>query len=318
MNIGILGTGFGKYHAGIYKSIPGVKIAGIAGRSKEKTEKAAEELGVRAFLDMNELISLVEVEIIDVCLPTPLHKKYVVAALESGKDVFCETPLAYSLSDAWAMIKAAKKNKKRVFVAFFNRFISEYVYAHNLINSSRLGVVRTLHCNRRTPPVWGNLAKNIILDFMIHDIDYTCWLLGKPDEVVSQGVECKTGGWDSVFISMIYKDKIAVIEGCGIMPLSAPFQTGVRLVCHQGALDIDWAMKEGTPASAITLYPEQGNTESIPIEVEDPYRAECLHVLQCLRQKKPSSIIDITQAQLSLSVALAAQKSLATGQRVAL
>ena len=49
MRIGVLGAGFGKYHARIYKSIPGAEIVGIAGRTEEKTKQAADELGIKAF-----------------------------------------------------------------------------------------------------------------------------------------------------------------------------------------------------------------------------------------------------------------------------
>jgi UDP-N-acetylglucosamine 3-dehydrogenase len=116
MRIGVLGTGFGKFHARIYKTIPGVEIIGIAGRAQEKTIQAVDELGIKAFLEMEELISDPRVDIIDVCLSTCVHEKYAVMALNAGKHVFCETPLAYSLPETERIMHAAEKNKKHVYM----------------------------------------------------------------------------------------------------------------------------------------------------------------------------------------------------------
>jgi UDP-N-acetylglucosamine 3-dehydrogenase len=310
MKIGILGTGFGKYHAQCYKSIPEVDIAGIAGRNREKTEQTAKELEVKAFFDMTELITHPEVDLIDVCLPTTVHEEYVIKALHSGKHVFCETPISYSLKEAENIFKAAKIHKRNVFVGLFNRFISEYKHAQQHMNSHTSGPIRSIFCNRRTPPIWGNLTENIILDFMIHDIDYVYWLLGHPLRVSAKGVECKQGGWESVFINLTYADKVAVIEGCAIMPLSAPFQTGLRIICQKAAMDIEWCMKGDIPESKITFYPEQGTPQPVSIQGHDPYRAECVHVLQCFKSGTPSPVIDIEHAYQSLKVALAAKESL--------
>src|SRR5512147_2086299 len=106
MRIGILGTGFGKQHAAIFSSFPDVEVVGICGRDAEKTRQAAEALDIPAYTDADKLINSAAVDAIDVCLPTALHHDFVIAALNAGKQVFCETPVAYSLDEAVEMADA--------------------------------------------------------------------------------------------------------------------------------------------------------------------------------------------------------------------
>ncbi|MBN1797612.1 MAG: hypothetical protein JW822_03485 [Spirochaetales bacterium] len=79
---------------------------------------------------------------------------------------------------------------------------------------------------------------------------------------------------------------------------------------YEAAMDIDWCMKGDMPESKITFYPEQGTPQPVSIHGQDPYRAECAHILQCVKTGTLSPVIDIEHACQSLKVALAAQESL--------
>ena len=103
IRIGILGTGFGKTHARIFASLPDVEVLGIVGRNEQKTREVARSLGIEACTDPKELIGRPDVDAIDVCYPTSTHAEYVMAALNQGKHVFCETPVAYTLAEAEQM-----------------------------------------------------------------------------------------------------------------------------------------------------------------------------------------------------------------------
>src|SRR5512145_2425485 len=151
MRIGILGTGFGKQHAAIFSSFPDVEVAGIVGWEAGKTGQIAASLGVPGYTDPNQLINSAEVDAIDVCLPTSLHHNYVIAALKAGKDVFCETPVAYTLDEAADMAEAASANRKLLQVGLFGRFVSDYKYIHDYLQAGHLGKPKVVFANRRTP-----------------------------------------------------------------------------------------------------------------------------------------------------------------------
>lgn len=122
LRVGILGTGFGKVHADIYRNLKGVEIAGIFGRTPETLNQLKEKLNVRVTTDANELINDPSIDFIDVCLPTTVHKEYVIQALKQKKHVFCETPISYSLEEAEEMRRHARESGKELLVDLFYKF----------------------------------------------------------------------------------------------------------------------------------------------------------------------------------------------------
>jgi UDP-N-acetylglucosamine 3-dehydrogenase len=311
LRIGILGTGFGQTHAKIFSSFSNVEVVGIVGREDQKTEKIAHALNIQGYSDPETLINNPNVDAIVVCYPTQLHAKYVVAALNQGKDVFCETPLAFSLEEANRMAQSATENGKQLLVALFGRFVSPYKHVHEMVSSNHLGKIRTVFSNRRTPPIWGgDWDENFILNLMLHDIDYVYWLLGKPLAVTSRGLENPGGGWNHVSIMMEYENTMVTVEGCGIMPSSFPFSTSLRVVGSEAAIDLKWYWGGNMPVISMEYYPQEGQPEMLSIADYDPYEAECRYFIDCIQGKTDSKLLSIETARDSLSIALAANESL--------
>jgi predicted dehydrogenase len=319
MRIGILGTGFGKRHGEIFASFPDVEVVGIAGRNEEKTREVAHALGIPGYTDPNKLINHSDIDAIDVCLPTHVHSKYVTAALHQGKHVFCETSVAYTLAEAEQMSRTAASCGKLLMVALFGRFVSDYKYIHDYIEAGHLGRPKVLFANRRTPPIWGGGVwnENFILDLMLHDIDYSYWLLGKPLAVTGRALGNPKKGWNHAFITLEYEGISAAIEGSGIMPLSFPFSTSLRVVCEGGAIDLNWYWGGEFPISEVKLYPQKGEPEILSIPGYDPYEAECRYFVDCVQGKADPGLLGIDTACASLRIALAARMSLEqNGKRI--
>ena len=98
MNIAVLGTGsMGKTHASIYKSFEAIESVTILGRDKEKTKSLANELEVKGTTDLSVILQDKSITALDVCMPTHLHKQFVIQALESNKHVFCEVPISHQM-----------------------------------------------------------------------------------------------------------------------------------------------------------------------------------------------------------------------------
>jgi len=320
MRIGILGTGFGKRHGEIWSSFPDVEVMGIVGRDEHKTEAVARQLGVAGYTDPGRLIDDPGVDAIDVCTPTSVHAEYVTAALEQGKHVFCETPVAYTLAEAERMAQAAASSGKLLLVALFGRFVSDYRAIHGYVEAGRLGRPRAVFANRRTPPVWGGgWDEHFIANLMLHDIDYVTWLLGEPSAVTGRALAGPETGWEHVTVALEYDDASGVVEGCGIMPASFPFSTSLRIVCEAGAIDLDWRWGGDAPISQVKLYPEESEPEILPVAGYDPYEAECRYFADCVQGKTDPEMLSIDTACVSLRVALAAKTSLLQGgARIAL
>lgn len=157
MKIGILGTGFGAYHVEVYKNISDSNTIKIYGRNTEKLASLGEKLRIETTNDIESIITDKNIDLVDVCLPSSIHKKYVIEALKNGKDVFCETPAALNMEDASQMLTASKKYGGRVFVDNFIKFDAPYKYLYDTINNNSLGKLNVLHMKRKTPPFWGSL-----------------------------------------------------------------------------------------------------------------------------------------------------------------
>jgi UDP-N-acetylglucosamine 3-dehydrogenase len=94
----------GSVHAGCYQRIEGANVAGVFSRNRERAEAVAKICGAKAVVDASALLDDPSIDAIDVCVPSANHEQFVVAALQRGKHVFCETPFALQLTGGGALL----------------------------------------------------------------------------------------------------------------------------------------------------------------------------------------------------------------------
>src|SRR5207302_1106951 len=109
MKVGLIGTGFGtRVHMPAMRADSGIEVVAICSAQRARAEAAAKEWGIPfATDDYRELIDRDAVELVDVCTPPESHAEMTIAALQAGKHVLCEKPLALSLAEATAMEQAS-------------------------------------------------------------------------------------------------------------------------------------------------------------------------------------------------------------------
>ena len=317
MRIGILGAGWaGSVHARAYSQMTDVEIAGIVGRRESKVKERADTLGVPGLTDPWKLLDDDTVDAIDVCYPTYIHRDYVVAALQRGKHVLCETPIALGLQEVDAMIAAARSSGKIALVALVMRFVDTYVYVHDAVASGELGKPLVAYAYR-AGPAWGRSSADfgeLVIEPMIHDFDYLNWLLGKPAAVSATGHFGPTGEMDHAFVSLEYDDLCGQVEGSHLVPTSYPFTTRLRVVCEAGAVETSYRfVGDGPPENTLTRYPEAGSPEEPIVPSQDPYLAECRYFVDCVSGKADPTFLSVETARDGLQVALAAKESLQRG-----
>jgi predicted dehydrogenase len=118
-------------------------MAVLAGRSKERTEAAAAQLGwADVETDWRELVRRDDVQIVDICTPGDSHAEIAIAALEAGKHVICEKPLANTVAEAEAMTQAAAKAPGKSMVAFNYRRVPAVALARRYVEEGRVGEIR--------------------------------------------------------------------------------------------------------------------------------------------------------------------------------
>lgn len=151
LGVGMVGYGFmGKTHTHGYKSIPmfydpppcEIELVGVCTAHADTAEAAARHGGYRfATTDLSELLERDDIDIIDCCTPNSSHRDVCVAALEAGKHVYCDKPLAMSLPQARDIVHAAENSPAYGQMAFNYRFVPAVMRARQLIDDGRLGRV---------------------------------------------------------------------------------------------------------------------------------------------------------------------------------
>ncbi|MCS6776668.1 MAG: Gfo/Idh/MocA family oxidoreductase [Chloroherpetonaceae bacterium] len=128
-------------HAPEYAARPDVRILAFADRVPERAETLARKYDAKAFSHYEEALALKGVDAVSVCTPNALHAPITIAALEAGKHVLCEKPMATSDQEAKAMIAAAQKAGKVLMIGHNQRLAPLHVKAKQLIADGVIGKV---------------------------------------------------------------------------------------------------------------------------------------------------------------------------------
>ncbi len=173
--VGLIGTKFmGRAHAnawsqaGRFFDLPQrIRLQSVAGRNAGETAAFAERWGFAASTDRwRSLVDDPAIRLVDVLTPNHLHAEMSIAALEAGKDVACEKPLAGTLEDGKAMAKAARaaaKRGQRTFVWFNYRRCPAVAFARQIIAEGRLG--RIYHVRASYLQDWGKASTPLLWRF---------------------------------------------------------------------------------------------------------------------------------------------------------
>jgi predicted dehydrogenase len=223
IGVGLVGYKFmGRAHSNAYRQVshffdvdPKPVMRAICGRNEEAVKAAAEELGWEGYeTDYHALVNRDDIGLIDVSTPGYTHHDVVIAALNAGKNVLCEKPLANTLDEAQEMLTAWKKAGTIGMVNFNYRRVPAVQLARQLITAGRLGEIRHFRAvylqdwivDPDFPLVW-RLKKELagsgaLGDIGAHILDLSRFLVGEVNEVVGtlttfikeRPVEAESGG----------------------------------------------------------------------------------------------------------------------------
>ncbi|MBU8688557.1 Gfo/Idh/MocA family oxidoreductase [Priestia megaterium] len=143
VKIGVIGCGSIAQHRHLpeYKMNEQVELVAVCDINTERANSVAQQYGVKAYTNYEELLVSGTVEAVSVCTPNYLHAPISVAALNSGVHVLCEKPMATSEEEAKAMIEAAKTNGKKLMIGHNQRFVASHQKARELIEKGEIGKI---------------------------------------------------------------------------------------------------------------------------------------------------------------------------------
>ncbi len=178
MNVGVIGTGsMGQHHLRIYSRMQEVEVAGICDINKERAKHLAKIYNTTPYFNHKELLK--RVEAVSIAVPTTLHAKIALDAIDQGVHVLVEKPIADSLENADRIINAAKDNDIKLMVGHIERFNPAVIKLKEIINAGMLGSIVSIS-SRRVGPYNPRIRDvGIIMDLGVHDIDVISYLYGK-------------------------------------------------------------------------------------------------------------------------------------------
>ena len=195
IKVAIIGTGgISRAHVNAYQKAGGFEIVAVCDKFRAVAQRAADQWGVpksRVFTSYNKMLELDEIEAVSVCTYNQAHRRPAVAALEAGKHVFCEKPMAAKLADATAMVRAAKAAGTVFQIGIHSTFSPDVQFSRKLVDAGILGDIyysETAACRRRGIPGHTFIYKKTagagaIVDIGVYNMHNALYVMGYPKPV---------------------------------------------------------------------------------------------------------------------------------------
>ncbi len=203
IGVGLIGTGYmGKCHAlawtgvkPVFGDAPDIRLAVLGEATDDLARRKAAEFGfARPTADWRDLIADPQVDVVSITTPNHLHAEMAIAALQAGKHVWCEKPMAPKLADAERMADAARRSGK-VAILGYNYIQSPAIrYIRGLLDAKMIGAVNHLRiemdedflADPEQPHSWRSEAAagyGALDDFAVHPLSLIASLIGRPESV---------------------------------------------------------------------------------------------------------------------------------------
>ncbi len=307
----VVGTGFmGRTHLQAYRHIPGVDVVGVVSRSATSVDD------VPAFGSIAELLARARPDVVSVCTPTVLHPAAVRELAAAGVDIVCEKPLAGDPATAVALVAECHARGVHLFVAHVLRYFEQYARAAQVVAAGELGRVSTVRLRRAVPTPSGAegwfrdaaASGGVVLDLLIHDIDFLLGVLGAPSHVYAR----RRAVLDTEHVVATLRfptGELAFLEGA--WGGTSALEYGCEIAGSDGTLAFDSAPKVPLrlerPGAHVSTVVEQPSNR-------DPYRDQLADfVARCGGEPTPDEA-----AVLAVRVCAALDRAVRTGRAVAL
>ena len=205
IKVGVIGAGgISEVHVEGYQACPNVEVIAICDVLADRAKARAEKYGIpNYFTSANKLLALKDIDAVTVCTPNIDHKRSTLKALQAGKHVLCEKPMAMNAREARQMIDTARRTRRKLMIALNNRFRGDAQFIKKIVQEGRIGTpyyARSLSIRRRGVPSWGVFGQKRLqgggplIDIGVHIIDLTWYLMGCPKPVSVSGKTYETIG----------------------------------------------------------------------------------------------------------------------------
>ena len=282
LGVAVIGTGqWGKNHARVYKELSSTELVAVCDVNVERAKAMAAQYGVKAYSDSTQMLKDKQIEAVNVCTWSTILAKEAKKALNAGKHVLVEKPMATTPQQARKLVQTAQENGLHLTVGFLMRFIPGLQLIRQSVEDKKIGDLVCVTAKRvsQWPERIGDVG--VIKDTAIHDIDVMRFI-SKQDPV---SVYAKMGSMrikkfeDYAQIMLTYRNgESAFIESNWLTPYKTRMLTATG---SEGIMRLDYITQD--------LWIEQ-KTETVQprLPFQEPLKAELQHFVDCIvDNKKP-------------------------------
>jgi predicted dehydrogenase len=294
IRVGIIGVGWGAIvQTPAFRAVPEYEVAALCSRQPERVVAAGAQLGIDdTSTDWREFVTRDDLDLISVCTPVKLHAEQTIAAVEAGKHVLCEKPVAVDAGDAQRMLDAAERAGIAHAVCFENRFDPVRVALQTEITAGALGApyfarahtsADYWHPTRGLQSEWMyrlDEGGGYLMGMSSHDIDFVCDMFGEPESVCADvrctvperkdadGKPFAVDADDTSVVIMRMQSGMAALVSCSAVALGAN-ERELELFGSDGRIVVDTGVLGGGIEVRATRVGEESPT-TLPLETRMP------------------------------------------------
>ena len=266
--------------------------------------------GVRTYADWRELLDDPTIDLVDICLPPALHADVSIAALNAGKHVFCEKPIALAPQDATRMVRAAERAQRQLLIGHVLPFMPEYAFARAAIEGGKYGKLLGGHFKRViSEPLWipdffdPKRVGGPVVDLHIHDAHFIRLAVRHASGRFQQRPPA-SDVVEYIDTQFLFDDRrLAVSATSGVIAQQGrSFTHAFEIYLERATLFFDSAVFAGEPATAtpLTLLTADGRVRRPELKPVDAFAAELREVIQAAKNNRPSEVLSGTLARDAL------------------
>ena len=339
LNFALVGCGrIAKRHSELLglKQIEGARLAAVCDVDVSKAVKISEQYSVPYFLDMHDMMTSAEVDVVVVLTESGNHAKHVVALAKYGKHIIVEKPMALTLDDADAMIRACDKAGGKLFVVKQNRFNVPVVKLREALDQGRfgklvLGTVRVRWCRDQAyydQDKWrGTWAFDggVLTNQASHHVDLLEWMLGEVESVYAKGTTALANieAEDTAVVTLKFRNgALGVIEATtAVRPKD--LEGSISVLGEGGSVEIGgFAVNKMKTWNFVNPLPDDETVmERYSVNPPNVYgfghQAYYEHVVDCIQNNK-QHLVDGLEGRKSLELINAIYESIETNKEVQL
>jgi len=330
VRVGIVGMGFmGRTHLEVYARRPDVVITAVADLDAARRTGGGtvqsnitglgggtvDLSGTRPYENGLDLIEDAEVELVDICLPTPAHPRFVRAAIQAGKHVLVEKPLARTAAEADEIVDLAEAAPTLAMPAMCMRFWPGWTWLKDTVDQGTHGRILGVHFQRIGAVLPGENYRNgevsggAILDLHVHDTDFVLHLFGMPRSVTSFGYSHLSGEIDHVLTRYDCAGPLVTAEGAWVE--SADFRFTLR---YTAIFEKATAVYDIGAENTLLVYRPGREPEPVPLDLTPGYDHEIGYLVDCIREGRRPQKVTLRDAADAVRIVEAESRSVRSGK----